>query len=583
MFEKLHHVFLPRSFFTGSQLERRRSLLMYMLLMVGACSLPFYYIPHPDYDHIANLAGTAGYWSLLVALLLGVPYILVAHGTLMWSIAYVAYLAAMTGGINSPVMVWMTVAILPAILLFERGPAMFWMIVVFVANFALLLISQHGLVNSDINMANDVMAWTVANKLFVLSLALYVVFVTERMHRSQTVEMDESNAELERTHQALIRAQAHKDEFIASVGHELRTPMNAILGLNGILRTELAAKPEDAAVVDHIRRSTEQLLQVVNDILDFSQLQAGRLVLHEEEFALRETLGGVLAVHDKKAQAKKIHLSLEASAVHSMWVKGDRQRLVQVLNNLLDNAIKFTAEGTIVVRAQAVGGGVLFEVQDSGIGIAPDRQKQIFNGFEHADVQTNRQYGGTGLGLSICERLVTLQGGTIGVSSAQGHGSRFWFQLPLRSIAVKEAQAAAEMARVLIDKPIQILLVDDNVVNLLVARMMLKKCFPKAEIAQANSGQEALDKLREQTFDLTLMDMVMPEMDGMEVTQILRRDFPAPTCDMPILALTASANPVDHDRCLASGMDDVLHKPLDEPQLISKISNALAAHAWGQA
>ena len=583
MFEKLRHVFLPRSFFTGSQLERRRSLLMYMLLMVGACSLPFYYIPHPDYDHVANLVGTAGYWSLLGALLLGVPYILVAHGTLMWSIAYVAYLAAMTGGINSPVMVWMTVAILPAILLFERGPAMFWMIVVFVANFALLLISQHGLVNSDINMANDVMAWTVANKLFVLSLALYVVFVTERMHRSQTVEMDESNAELERTHQALMRAQAHKDEFIASVGHELRTPMNAILGLNGILRTELAAKPEDAAVVDHIRRSTEQLLQVVNDILDFSQLQAGRLVLHEEEFALRETLGGVLAAHDKKAQAKNIHLSLEASAVHSMWVKGDRQRLVQVLNNLLDNAIKFTADGKIVVRVQAVGGGVLFEVQDSGIGIAPDRQKQIFNGFEHADVQTNRQYGGTGLGLSICERLVTLQGGTIGVSSAQGHGSRFWFQLPLRSIAVKEAQAAAEMARMLIDKPIRILLVDDNAVNLLVARMMLQKCFAKAEIIQANSGQDALSKLREQTFDLTLMDMVMPEMDGMEVTQILRRDFPAPTRDMPILALTASANPVDHDRCLASGMNDVLHKPLDEPQLISKISNALAAHAWGQA
>jgi CheY-like chemotaxis protein/anti-sigma regulatory factor (Ser/Thr protein kinase) len=358
--------------------------------------------------------------------------------------------------------------------------------------------------------------------------------------------------------------------------------MNAILGLNGILRSELAAKPEDAAVVDHIRRSTEQLLQVVNDILDFSQLQAGRLVLHEEEFALRETLDGVLTAHDDKAQAKNIQLSLEASAIHSMWVKGDRQRLVQVLNNLLDNAIKFTAEGKIVVRAQPLGGGVLFEVQDSGIGIAPDRQKQIFKGFEHADVQTNRQYGGTGLGLSICERLVTLQGGTIGVSSVQGHGSRFWFQLPLRSIAVKEAKAAAEIARMLIDKPIRILLVDDNAVNLLVAGMMLKKCFPKAEIEQASSGSEALEKLREQSFDLTLMDMVMPEMDGMEVTQIVRRDFPKPTCNMPVLALTASANPVDHDRCLAAGMNDVLHKPLDQPQLISKISNVLAAQAWGQ-
>ncbi len=583
MFEKLHNVLLPKSLFTGSQLERRRSLLMDILLLVGACSLPFYYIPHPDYDPIANLAGTAGYWGLLGTLLLGAPYILVAHATLLWSIGYVAYLAAMTGGINSPVMVWMTVAILPAILLLERASAMFWVIVVFVANLALLFISRHGLVNSEINMANDVMAWTVANQLFVLGLALSVVFVTERMHRGQTVEMDESNAQLERTHEALIRAQAHKDEFIASVGHELRTPMNAILGLNGILRTELAAKPEDAAVVDHIRRSAEQLLQVVNDILDFSQLQAGRLVLREEAFALHEALGGVLHAHEKKAQAKNIHLRLEATAVHSMWVKGDRQRLTQVLNNLLDNAIKFTAEGVIVLRAQAVGGGVWFEVQDSGIGIASDRQKQIFNGFEHADVQTNRPYGGTGLGLSICERLVTLQGGTIGVSSVPGHGARFWFQLPLRSMAVKEAQAAAAMARTRIDQSIRILLVDDNAVNLLVARLMLQKCFPKAHIVPANSGQEALDKLREQAFDLTLMDMVMPEMDGMQATQILRRDFPSPACDMPVLALTASANPVDHDRCLASGMNDVLHKPLEEPQLISKISNALAAHAWGQA
>jgi signal transduction histidine kinase/ActR/RegA family two-component response regulator len=581
MLDKLHTVFLPKSFFTGSQLERRRSLLMYMLLLVGACSLPFYFIHHPDYNHVANLVGTAGYWGLLASLLLGAPYLWVAHGTLLWSLGYVAYLAAMTGGINSPVMVWMTVAILPAVLLLDRLPALFWVFVVFIANLLLFLISQSGLVNSDINMANDVMGWTIANKLFVISLAMYVVFVTERMHRSQTMEMDESNAELERTHHALLRAQAHKDEFIASVGHELRTPMNAILGLNGILRAELANRPEDAAVVDHIRRSTEQLLQVVNDILDFSQLQAGRLTLHEEEFALRETVGAVLAFYETSAQVKNITLTLQATAVHNMWVKGDRQRLVQVLKNLLDNAIKFTSQGEIVLRVQAVGGGVLFEVQDTGIGIAPDRQQQIFKGFEHADVQTNRQYGGTGLGLSICESLVRLQGGTIGVSSVLGQGARFWFQLPLRSVAVKEAKAAAEIARTLVDKPIRILLVDDNAVNLLVARMMLKKCFPKADIVDANSGAVALEKLREHPFDLVLMDMVMPEMDGLEVTRALRREFPAPVRHVPILALTASANPVDQDRCLASGMNDVLHKPLDEAQLISKISHVLAAHgAW---
>lgn len=579
MLQTLHNLFLPKAFFKGSPLERRRSLLTYMLLLVGACSLPFYFIYQPDYDHVANLVGTAGYWGLLALLLVGLPYLWIAHGTLLWSIGYVAYLAAMTGGINSPVMVWMTAAVLPAILLLDRTAALFWVVSVFVANLLLLLISQHGVVNSDINMANDVMAWTVASKFLVLGLAMFVVFVTDRMHRSQVADMDQSNAELEQTHQALLRAQAHKDEFIASVGHELRTPMNAILGLNGILRTELAARTEDAEVVDHIRRSTEQLLQVVNDILDFSQLQAGRLALHEEEFGLRETLAELLVSYEAKAQAKGLTLKLEASAVHNMWVKGDRRRLIQVLRYLLDNAFKFTSTGDIHVRAQGVGGGVLFEVQDSGIGIAADRQKQIFNGFEHADVQTNRQYGGTGLGLSICERLVSLQGGTIGVSSVQGQGARFWFQLPLRSVAVREAKAAAEMARMLVDKALQILLVDDNAVNLLVARMMLKKCFPKANIVEASSGPIALEKLRTQSFDLVLMDMVMPDMDGMQATQALRHNFPAPVCHMPVLALTASANPVDQDRCLASGMNDVLHKPLDEQQLISKISNALAVHA----
>jgi signal transduction histidine kinase/CheY-like chemotaxis protein len=552
---------------------------MFVLLWVGLCSLPFYFIPHPGYDHNANLIGAIGHWSLLLVLMLGGPYLWVAHATMVWSIAYVGFLAIMTGGINSPMMVWMTAATLPAVLLLDRVPAFFWVILVFIANLLLLFISQSGLVNSDFNTANEVMAWTVANQVFVVCLALYVVFVTERRHRIQTLEVDDSNAELERTHQALMRVHAHKDEFIAAVGHELRTPMNAILGLNGILRTELQAQPEDAAVVDHIRRSTEQLLQVVNDILDFSQLQAGKLTLHEEEFALPETVSTIVTAYEKKAEAKNIALSLQASGVQGIWVKGDQPRLTQVLNHLLDNAIKFTSEGRIVVRVQRMGGGVLFEVQDSGIGIAADRQKQIFNGFEHADVQTNRQYGGTGLGLSICERLVTLQGGTIGVSSAKGQGARFWFELPLRSVAVKEAQAAAAMARLMVENPIKILLVDDNAVNLLVARMMLKKCFPKAEVVEANQGVMALEILRQQAFDLILMDMVMPEMDGMQVTQVLRQEFSAPASRTPVLALTASANPMDHDRCLASGMDDVLHKPLAEQQLITKISNTLAARA----
>ncbi len=577
--DKLRNLLLPKSFFTGPQLNRRRSLLMFILLMVGLCSFAFYFIPHPDYNHLANLVGSAGYWVLLALLLLNASYLLVAHAMLLWSICYVAYLAALTGGINSPVMVWMTVAVLPAVLLFDRATSLLWIGVVTLANLLLLLISWHGFVNTDINMANDVMAWTVANKLFVISLSMYVVFIAERMHSAQVAEMDQSNAELEKTSQALLRAQAHKDEFIASVGHELRTPMNAILGLNGILRTELADSPQDAEVVAHIRRSTEQLLQVVNDILDFSQLQAGRFTLHEEEFSLPETLDAVCAHYSDKAKEKGLDLRLQSDTLTNTWFKGDRQRLEQILKTLVDNALKFTAVGHIQISTQSVGTSVLFEVLDTGIGIASDRQKQIFNGFEHADVQTNRQYGGTGLGLSICERLVSLQGGAIGVSSIQGQGARFWFILPLRKVAVHQAKAAAEMAHVLAQKAFHILLVDDNAVNLMVARMMLKKCFPKADIVQASSGPEALDRLVQQHFDIVLMDMVMPDMDGMQATQAIRHNHPAPLCHIPVLALTASANPVDQDRCLAAGMNDVIHKPIDEQQFIQKISTALAAHA----
>ena len=182
------------------------------------------------------------------------------------------------------------------------------------------------------------------------------------------------------------------------------------------------------------------------------------------------------------------------------------------------------------------------------------------------------------MGLSICERLVRLQGGTLGVHSVQGQGSRFWFLLPLHRVAQKEAQAAVDIARLLADKPLHILLVDDNAVNLLVARMMLKKCFPKAIVVEASSGPEALDQLRAQSFDLVLMDVVMPDMDGIHATQILRRELPEPVRHMPVIALTASANPIDRDRCLASGMDDVVHKPLDQAQLIATISAVLAAH-----
>jgi len=576
---RFQNFLIPQSFISGPFESRRTSIMKYFLLVEALSSIPFYFINHPDYNHAWHLLGMTGQWLLLFLLLKGFSYRWVAHTNILWSICYVAGIALLTGGINSPIMVWITGATLPAVVLLSRSALIGWLFVAIATNLMLFLLGQHGLVSSAVNMQNDAMGWNMTSRLLVTSVILYVIHVTERLHRVQVDEMDQSNNALEQTQLELLRVQAHKDEFIASVGHEFRTPMSAILGFNGLLRQQVAANPEDVKVVDLIRTSTEQLLHVVNDILDFSQLQAGKLVLQEESFALRESLAALVAKYESKAMAKGLSLHLEATAVHNLWVKGDRLRLEQVLKNLLDNALKFTTVGSITLRVQPVGGGVLFEVQDTGIGIASEKQQKIFNRFEHADEQTNRKFGGTGLGLSICERLVTLQGGTIGVNSALGRGARFWFQLPLRSVAVQEAKTAAEIVRELAARPLRLLMVDDNAVNLMVARLMMQKLFPSATLVEAQSGAEALEKIKFQRFDLILMDVVMPDMDGMQVTQHIRQSLTPPVSEMPVLALTASTNPVDHERCLAAGMNDVVHKPLDESQLISKISNALALSA----
>ena len=574
----LTHGLMPEGLFVGPNVSRRNWVMTLLLLLIlSAATLGGYANEAQGQDPRVSWLATGVFLLLFGALRWGASYVAITHLTFLSFMAYVVWWAAYTGGINSPTMVWMTVITLPAILLLGKRSAVFWVLIALGCNSLMLWFTTHGTVDARIDVRDTEIVWALVAKLCVVCIAMFVAYLSERMHRMQVNEIDRSNAALEETHQALARAQAHKDEFVASVGHELRTPMNAILGLNGILRTELQAQPQEVEVVDHIRRSTEQLLQVVNDILDFSQLQAGRLTLHEENFALAPTVAAVLALYEDKARAKGLTLRLDARTVDKLWIRGDRQRLMQVLKNLIDNAMKFTSQGHIQVRVQTVGVGCLFEVEDTGIGVATDRQQQIFNRFEHADVQTNRQFGGTGLGLSICERLVSLQGGIIGVHSVPGQGARFWFQLPLQMVPAQDGQATAEMARRLAHRSLRILLVDDNAVNLLVAKLMLQQCFPRAEITQATGGAEALAHLRQASFDVMLLDMVMPDVDGLAVIRSLRDTFDAPVRDLPVLALTASANPVDHDKCLAAGMNEVLNKPLDQQQLLDKMSAVLAS------
>jgi signal transduction histidine kinase/ActR/RegA family two-component response regulator len=564
--------------FKGTMQQRRHWLLAVCLLLISVFSFPFYFTYQPQYDHTINIAYSAVFGLLFIALVMGVTYRYVVNLMMVAAITYIVYLAACTGGINSPGMVWMTIAALPSIMMLGRRSALVWVVIFLFVNIALYLLGEMGYVQEFVRQDNDVMLWTVINKFSVLILLMIATTLVERMHILQVEEVKEKNRALEKTHQQLMRAQSHKDEFIASVGHELRTPMNAILGLNGVLKNQLKHRPEDAEVVDHIRRSTQQLLQVVNDILDFSQLQAGRLLLREEKFALAEMIQKATQPYEELIRAKGLGFSLQLEAIKRTWVCGDGQRLQQIVRNILDNALKFTSSGHIEVRVQKAGTDFLVEVEDTGIGIAPDRQGEIFHRFEHADIQTNRLYGGTGLGLSICERLVNLQGGVIGVSSQLGSGSKFWFLLPLKTVKPLDEEKIQLWKQEISHREINVLVVDDNRVNLMVAQLALKRQMPMAQVYPASSGEQALEIMQDVDMDVALVDMIMPGMDGLELTRRIRTTIPQPRCFIPILALTATTNPVDRELCLQAGMNEVITKPIDEKQLIEKISLCMVAH-----
>jgi signal transduction histidine kinase/CheY-like chemotaxis protein len=550
-------------------LNRPRMLTIY-LVAVGLNSLVFYLFPPGYYDRNANL-----FLSILCLLLLPTPrsqrlYPYVVHGLTVMSALLVLYIASQSGGINSNALVWLTVLAVPVLLLLGPRATVAWIGVLLLALLAVWAATAQGPIHPTTQMSAQAIPWAMMNHALALISLMVAVYVYDHLNRQQQRSVDQRNADLQKTHEALILAQAHKDEFVAAVGHELRTPMNAILGFNGVLRQELADRPEQVEIVDHIRRSTSHLLQVVNDILDFSQLQAGRLQLHLADLDLAALLSETVARHQERAREKGLFLQAHTDVPDALHVRADRQRLQQVLNNLLDNAIKFTAQGRVDLRVRWAGARLRFEVQDTGRGIAPDRQAHIFHRFEHADVQTNRAYGGTGLGLTLCERLVQLQGGEIGVHSQPGQGAQFWFELPLA--VVHPALPPRPTQELPSDEPLHILLVDDNAVNLMVAQLQLRKIWPKANISSADGGPQALRLLDAQTFDLALVDMIMPGMDGMQLTQQARTQFGHRVAHMPIIALTANTHPTERERCLAAGMDAVLHKPIDSAELVRVVS-----------
>ncbi len=393
-------------------------------------------------------------------------------------------------------------------------------------------------------------------------------------------------SELLQARDAALEAARLKAEFMANISHEIRTPLNAIVGFTDLL-LDTALSVQQREMLSSVQSSSHALLALVNDVLDFSKLSAGKLELEALVFDPRAMVDEVLAMFSTDARLKGIELEACIDAAVSGVVIGDPRRLRQVLSNLIGNAVKFTERGKVCVRVgverrQDADVSIAFSVEDTGPGIPIHAQPRLFEPFTQADASMTRRFGGTGLGLAIAANLVRHMGGTIAVRSEPGAGSTFYFTVDLKEAVEPPVQTRSSdlpPSATATLRALRILLAEDNVINQKVALSQLAKLGCQADVAA--NGYEALQALEKVDYDLILMDCQMPEMDGYKATAEIRRAERAqPGRHVVIIAMTANAMEGDRERCLAAGMDDYLAKPVT----ITRLSEVLvrAVRAAGQ-
>jgi len=368
-----------------------------------------------------------------------------------------------------------------------------------------------------------------------------------------------------------------KTDFLAAMSHEIRTPLNGVLGMAAALETTPLSDLQ-RRMLGVINESGQSLMALLSDILDLSKIESGHMEFETTPLDLAASLEAVAGLYEETARAKGLEFDLQVTEGARGTYLGDPTRIRQVLQNLLSNAMKFTAAGSVQVRvdAAALADGrrhVTFEIEDTGVGISDEAQARLFSKFMQAETSTTRKFGGTGLGLAICRELVTAMGGAIGVESEEGRGSRFWFTLPLALAVEAEPEPAAEaVEEVEESRPLRILAAEDNPTNQFVLRAILGQGGLEASFVE--NGREAVAAVQANDYDLVLMDLHMPEMDGLTATQHIRA-LGGAKARIPIVAVTAEAMPEQVRRCLAAGMDAHVAKPIRPDVLYAVIEEVL--------
>lgn len=501
------------------------------------------------------------------------------QATLMWGILFNAFY---TGGVTSPLIVW--IGIVPILPLFtvSRRWCYVWLFLSFIAIVSFLWAHFQ----AWIPLTQDITPQKLtvhASMLILMCITQIMLVMTYDAGTSQNIRnIKRKNETLNNLSKELQRANKHKDKFLATVSHEMRTPLNAIMGYLGLLRTLENMPSIGTNYTQNAQNSAGHLLSVINDLLDYSQIRQGKLVFTPQTVNLHQVITQTHQTLAPKAAEQALDYVLEIDAQLPHWATIDPHRFAQIFLNLLGNALKFTEKGSVythvrfeITPQQAECGQLVLQVKDSGIGIPQEALEQIFEPFIQLDIQSklhnDNALRGNGLGLAITQTLVKNLNGHIHVSSQVGIGTNFEVRIPIQICKAPENVLSNPKQSLPLLDAIYLLLVDDHAINRVVASATIKQGLPNVRIDEAHNGVEAIKKMQTNTYDLVLMDLIMPDHSGIEVTRIVREQSPTPYCDVPVVALTANVEKDAIQACLDVGILTLLPKPFDRELLINTI------------